>query len=234
MTTLSIPAYILLATAARHPKPRVLLNRAASYSIANRDLFRSKMSTAIDPKKIKSPKYAARCGPTAHHPTKENGWSYVNPWTSAKLISPWQFMKTLWSEYDRERAKVPKDFDPKTVSVDISLETIENPPKDRIIAHFIGHASFLVQMNGLNILTDPICSYNCAPAPAPWFGLFKRYTPPALSFKQLKDIKIDVVIISHNHYDHLDYETITALGNEPSYFVPLGKGSQSYESKTIK
>jgi N-acyl-phosphatidylethanolamine-hydrolysing phospholipase D len=86
---------------------------------------------------------------------------------------------------------------------------------------WIGHASTLVQASGLNVLTDPVFSQRASPFQ--WIGP-KRVQPPGLSVEQLP--KIDVVLISHNHYDHLDPHSLIALnqqaGGPPLFIVPLG------------
>jgi len=87
-------------------------------------------------------------------------------------------------------------------------------------ATWIGHSTVLIQLDGLNILTDPNWS--------PRTGLLKghigvrRYTPPGLAFEQLPPI--DVVLISHDHYDHLDEPTVRRLAARfnPRFLVPLG------------
>jgi len=84
---------------------------------------------------------------------------------------------------------------------------------------WIGHSTLLIQLQGLNILTDPIWSERCSPLQS--IGP-KRYVPPAISLENLP--KIDIVLISHNHYDHLDRLTIEKLGNKPLYLVPLKIG----------
>ncbi len=87
---------------------------------------------------------------------------------------------------------------------------------------FVNHASFLLQLPGLNVLTDPIWSERCSPVT--WAGP-RRVRAPGLAFERLP--RIDVVLVSHNHYDHLDLATlrrlhaaqhpliVTALGNRP-------------------
>lgn len=86
---------------------------------------------------------------------------------------------------------------------------------------WIGHASALVQINGVNILTDPVFSERASPFS---FAGPKRKTPPGMTLDQLPHI--DVVLISHNHYDHLDKPSIEALnrqpGGPPRFLVPLG------------
>ena len=83
----------------------------------------------------------------------------------------------------------------------------------------INHASVLVQADGLNLLTDPIFSERASPLS--WIGP-ARYRPPGIGFDDLPPI--DVVIISHNHYDHLDLPTLRRLfeRDDPLFVVPLG------------
>lgn len=84
-------------------------------------------------------------------------------------------------------------------------------------ATLIGHSTVLLQYQGMNILTDPIFSQRASPFS---FAGPQRYTQPSLALNELPEI--DVVVISHNHYDHLDVESVAALGNKPLWLVPLG------------
>lgn len=103
-------------------------------------------------------------------------------------------------------------------------EQLKSPPPDKIQCTWIGHSTMLIQMSGINILTDPVFSDRCSPFQA--FGP-KRFRKPACSIQDLKfnDIGIDIVLLSHNHYDHLDYDSIKTLAsstNPPLFVVPLG------------
>jgi N-acyl-phosphatidylethanolamine-hydrolysing phospholipase D len=86
---------------------------------------------------------------------------------------------------------------------------------------WIGHASTLIQAGGVNILTDPIFSERASP-----FGFVgpKRHLAPGLALAELPHI--DAVVVSHNHYDHLDEASVKALaaqaGGPPLFVVPLG------------
>lgn len=84
---------------------------------------------------------------------------------------------------------------------------------------FIGHASFLVQSAGLNIVFDPHFSERASPVR---FAGPKRYNAPGIAFDDLP--KIDVLLVSHNHYDHLDTATIARLyeRDRPRIIAPLG------------
>jgi N-acyl-phosphatidylethanolamine-hydrolysing phospholipase D len=87
---------------------------------------------------------------------------------------------------------------------------------------WIGHATFLIQLDGLNILTDPIWSNRASPVA---FAGPRRLVAPGLAFADLPPIH--AVIISHDHYDHLDAPTVERLAREhrPRFFVPLGLGA---------
>ncbi|MED0964245.1 MBL fold metallo-hydrolase [Bacillus paramycoides] len=77
---------------------------------------------------------------------------------------------------------------------------------------WIGHSTFLIQMNGLNILTDPVWTNK--------LKLVPRLTQPGLALDELP--KIDIVLISHGHYDHLDFSSLRQLNNDVLYLVPIG------------
>jgi L-ascorbate metabolism protein UlaG (beta-lactamase superfamily) len=86
----------------------------------------------------------------------------------------------------------------------------------------IGHATTLIQMDGVNILTDPIWSERASPVS--WAGP-ERFRPPGVRFEDLPEI--DAVVISHNHYDHLDLPTLKRLEREhaPRFYVGLGNAA---------
>ena len=83
----------------------------------------------------------------------------------------------------------------------------------------IGHASLLIQVANVNILIDPVWSLRAGPFK--WLGP-RRRNPPAVAFNDLPPV--DVVLITHNHYDHLDEATIQRLWHthEPHILTPLG------------
>jgi L-ascorbate metabolism protein UlaG (beta-lactamase superfamily) len=87
---------------------------------------------------------------------------------------------------------------------------------------FINHATVLIQMDGLNILTDPIWSTRASPVP---FAGPKRRRGPGLRFEDLPPI--DVVLISHNHYDHLDMPTLRRLEARFAPTILFGLGNSA-------
>jgi L-ascorbate metabolism protein UlaG (beta-lactamase superfamily) len=96
------------------------------------------------------------------------------------------------------------------------------PPRvngDTVRFSFVGHASWLIQTAGLNILADPVWSERASP-----FRTIgpKRVNPPGIAFEALPPI--DVVLVSHGHYDHLDVATLSRLARtfSPRVITPLG------------
>jgi len=94
-------------------------------------------------------------------------------------------------------------------------------PATGLRATWIGWASVLVELDGRYVLTDPIWSERCSPSTL--VGP-KRFHPPPIALDELPSI--DVVVISHDHYDHLDMPTVRFLGARGTHFaVPLGVGA---------
>ena len=83
----------------------------------------------------------------------------------------------------------------------------------------IGHASLLIQAGGSNLLLDPVWSQRVSPFA--WLGP-RRYNPPSVAFADLPPI--DTILLTHNHYDHLDLSTIRRLwhAHHPRILAPLG------------
>jgi N-acyl-phosphatidylethanolamine-hydrolysing phospholipase D len=84
---------------------------------------------------------------------------------------------------------------------------------------WVGHATLLIQLDGVNVLTDPQWSERASPV---GFAGPRRVTPPGLAFDDLPPIH--VVLISHDHFDHLDVATVRRLAavHHPRFYVPLG------------
>ena len=99
----------------------------------------------------------------------------------------------------------------------------DTPPQrvtgDKVRLSFVGHASWLIQTSGLNILVDPVWSERASPFA---FAGPKRHNDPGIAFEALP--KIDIVLVSHGHYDHLDTTTLSRLAKAfaPRVITPLG------------
>lgn len=125
-------------------------------------------------------------------------------------------------QWERWRAGPPKEppggWRFETVRVDAqALQAKRHNPG----VTWIGHATLLVQMGGVNVLTDPLFSERASPVA---FAGPRRVVPPVPALAELPHI--DAVVISHDHYDHLDLESVRALaaqaGGSPRFFVGLG------------
>ena len=125
----------------------------------------------------------------------------------------WENNKSAWPErVENQFADVP----PQRV------------PGNTLRLCYVGHATTLIQTAGLNILTDPIWSERASP-----FSFIgpKRVRDPGIAFDKLPPI--DIVLVSHNHYDHLDAATLLRLGSahHPRVITPLGNDTiiKSYD-----
>lgn len=147
-----------------------------------------------------------------------NGSQFHN-YNNTPTKSVWDIIK--W-QVTKDRKVWPEELESKFVNVE--LPNREESSKLRWT--FINHATFLIQAFGLNILTDPIWSDRCSP-----FSFLgpKRHRKPAIAMEKLP--LIDVVYISHNHYDHMDVASIQKLEKlfQPLFIV--GLGNKSFLSK---
>jgi L-ascorbate metabolism protein UlaG (beta-lactamase superfamily) len=160
-----------------------------------------------------------------HHISK----GFQNPYRpSERRFS--DFLRWRFGLGPNEIPPIPPEEVPnyKPESVQPSISLIKNPDSNQVQITWIGHSTFLIQIEGINILTDPIFSDYCGPNA---LLRVERVAPPGVPFEQLPSIH--VVLISHNHYDHLDAPTVERLGNGPSYFVPLGI-ARWFEKRKLK
>jgi|AntRauTorckE6833_2_1112554.scaffolds.fasta_scaffold01914_2 L-ascorbate metabolism protein UlaG (beta-lactamase superfamily) len=121
-------------------------------------------------------------------------------------------MKWYFQRDQGEWVEIPEE------EVIFAEKPANNVTKGMVIT-YVNHSTFLIQTAGINILTDPVWSDRVSPFS---FAGPKRFRPAGVRFEDLPPI--DVVIISHNHYDHLDLNTIRRLEEkfQPRYIVPLG------------
>jgi L-ascorbate metabolism protein UlaG (beta-lactamase superfamily) len=124
-------------------------------------------------------------------------------------ISPWSVLK--W-QFTRQRNPWPDSVEVKVSHPGLSVAS-------GIKATWVGHATVLVQTPGSNLLTDPVWSRRVGPWS--WTGP-SRFAKPGVEFDDLP--RIDAVLVSHDHYDHLDMPTLERLARERSRLAiaPLG------------
>lgn len=139
----------------------------------------------------------------------------------AKEHTFWDFLKWQLTRQNRSQVALLKDRIPYQHA---DLPTLQRPGPEPQIT-WIGHSTVLIQYHGVNVLTDPVFSDRVGPLQ---LLSIPRYTPPALTIAELPPI--DIVVISHNHYDHLDLASVTALGNGPLWVVPKGLKEWFYDS----
>ena len=124
----------------------------------------------------------------------------------------------LTEQFFGDQMRVPPSAIPISAIPRSSIQT-QPPPGLRVI--WLGHSSVYLELDGLRLLVDPVFSDYASP----FDGIGpKRFHPPPITLTNLP--KIDAVIISHDHYDHLDMRTIQYLSSKRTrFFVPLGVGS---------
>ena len=148
----------------------------------------------------------------SHH--APNG-RFRNPWA----LDESRFTGLLKWRWNRLRHPLPRDDGARSLRRVAPAVRSPRASPHEIAVTWVGHSTLLVQLGSLNILTDPIWSDRASP----WASLGpRRLVPPALPMDALPPI--DVVLLSHNHYDHLDTATVRALvAKQPRawWVVPL-------------
>ena len=150
-------------------------------------------------------------GAPAHH--RQHGFANANPafarppfWTRTTF-----FARRIWAATFTPRAIAL----PRVANDGARLRANGGEPT----LTWVGHATLLIQLDGVNVLTDPQWSDRASPV---GFAGPRRLTPPGLRFEDLPPIH--VVLISHDHFDHLDVATVQRLAtaHRPRFYVPLG------------
>ncbi len=134
------------------------------------------------------------------------------------MLAPGTFMEMLQHQFFGGEQRVPERAIPVQQR---TAKDYATPPASGLRATWIGHASVLIEIDGSRVLTDPVWSHRCSP-----FSFIgpERFAPPPIALAELPFIH--AVVISHDHYDHLDMDTITALAARGTQFVvPLGIGA---------
>ncbi|MEW2294619.1 MBL fold metallo-hydrolase [Streptomyces sp. NPDC006743] len=131
--------------------------------------------------------------------------------------SPWDFAKLYFDKEQRVR-RSPRGGIPVHAT---TYADLARPAATGLRVTWLGHSSVLVEIDGHRVLFDPVWGERCSPFP---FAGPRRLHPVPLPLAALG--RVDVVVISHDHYDHLDMPTIKALaGTDTLFAVPLGVGA---------
>lgn len=140
-----------------------------------------------------------------------DGKKYFNPTLVGKFYPGFSDVFRMLRE--------PKIPWPKTAENKAVPRLNEDLGRDGVGITFVNHATFLIQLPGLTILTDPVWSKRVSPLS--WAGP-KRIREPGVKIEDLP--KVDLILISHNHYDHFDKETLRQLNKRfaPKVMVPVG------------
>ena len=151
--------------------------------------------------------------PTHHRP----GGGFRNPWPG---VVEHGFGDVLRWQLERIVAQLPKD--PYASAFPRATPAFARPraPTEAVTVTWVGHSTVLVQIGGVNVLTDPMWSERASPLS--WAGP-RRWVAPGVELDALPPL--DLVLLSHNHYDHLDDRTVRRLAaRHPSarWAVPLG------------
>jgi hypothetical protein len=164
---------------------------------------------------------------------------------NGRFVSPFEYKRNTFSAlYDELLWKLSNKSGGLAIPAHVRLSYHMNHPlfdknfqqvtRERASVTWLGHASCMIQVDGKQILTDPVWSKR--PSPVQWLGPSRYCNPPIevpscifldfLSCKrlifpvtdeQIEDLKIDIVLISHTHYDHLDYATAMRIGNNAKW-----------------
>src|SRR5262245_43759072 len=155
--------------------------------------------------------------PTSHH---RPGGGYQNPWPDTSLSGFGSFLR--WRLVERRTHPIapnpPRDSLPRRQS---SIASPRAEHGSRSVT-WIGHSTTLLQLGPVNVLTDPVWSERASPLP--WLGP-RRLMSPGLDFDALPPL--DVVLLSHNHYDHLVAATVRRVAGrfpDTPWLCPLGLG----------
>ncbi|KAF6743551.1 N-acyl-phosphatidylethanolamine-hydrolyzing phospholipase D [Ephemerocybe angulata] len=194
-------------------------------------------SISVEEKGNRNPNAAdLKDGAKPEHWQDAAGAGFVNPWPSFRVVGPLEMIGTMAGaarampspKADAVKEKLPI----RTPTWGLEPENSEKH-ETSIRATWLGHACFLVEFptrsnepgsRGVRVLFDPVFSHRCSPFT---FLGPKRFTPPPCKVEEIPDV--DAIVISHNHYDHMDTATLKALyarspERPPQIFVPLGNG----------
>jgi L-ascorbate metabolism protein UlaG (beta-lactamase superfamily) len=142
-----------------------------------------------------------------------------------KFVNPQPLVNDGWAmltgAFSASPHRSPAADDARSWPVPVSRGRFATTPASGMRATWLGHSTALVELDGHRVLTDPVWSDRASPLG--WLGP-RRWYPPPLPLAELP--ALDAVVVSHDHYDHLDRPSIVALREKTARFVvPLGVGA---------
>ncbi|GFO28856.1 N-acyl-phosphatidylethanolamine-hydrolyzing phospholipase d [Plakobranchus ocellatus] len=146
---------------------------------------------------------------------------YSNPWGVGHQKGFSERMKFFMGKSNANVPRSERELDQTLPILKPDFSAFAESPETGVRHLWVGHATSLVQFDGIILLTDPI--FSDRKSPSQLIGP-KRYRKPPCTISELPNI--DCVLISHNHYDHLDYNSVLALyrrfGDSLCWYVPMG------------
>jgi L-ascorbate metabolism protein UlaG (beta-lactamase superfamily) len=134
------------------------------------------------------------------------------------VMLPGSFWQTMTQWFSGDQIRVPKSPPP---IVRLDNKSFRQPPTSGLRITWLGHNTVMIEIDGYRILTDPVFSKRISPIS--WMGP-KRFHDVPITIDELPEI--DAVVISHDHYDHLDHQSIVELASKTRlFYMPLGVGS---------
>jgi L-ascorbate metabolism protein UlaG (beta-lactamase superfamily) len=145
-------------------------------------------------------------------------------WKDGKFHNPQPLINSAWGMMKGLLAASPHvgPSGPVTAAETLDPARLRSAPPTGLRMTWLGHSTQLIEIDGHRILTDPVWSDRASPLD--WIGP-RRWYRPAIALGDLPPI--DAVLISHDHYDHLDHRTLTAMKDwaKTTFIVPLGIGA---------
>jgi L-ascorbate metabolism protein UlaG (beta-lactamase superfamily) len=143
-------------------------------------------------------------------------------WRSGHFVDPQPMDNDFWGAVSGALHASPNTSPVVALPVvPVDPKQFDSPPPSGLRVTWLGHSTLILEIDGHRILTDPTWSDRASPFP--WAGPRRWFIPP-IAIDALPHL--DAVVISHDHYDHLDYPTIVALKDRDTVFVvPLGIGA---------
>jgi hypothetical protein len=191
-----------------HSGHETLMKAFTRYAVIFFLLFSMGCSHAIGAEKVSSEGFPMIV-------TIKSANKYEN-WTATPMIIEGRMMSVIWKwlkggERDKPEGQIPV--------VSLNNDSFNGYSAEGLMVRWLGHSTVLIEISGRRILIDPVFNRYASPVP----GFAKRFSKAPLHPDQLPHI--DAVVISHNHYDHLEKDTVVTLSKSgTTFFAPTGVG----------